>query len=206
MPVCQRQTGASTAWIDLYQASFPAEERAPVENIQRDLATGKRMLHQTLAESGEIACFSLTYTGFTSFIWLSYMATQPELRSGGVGTQHLLALLSQLEAEFPQRRGLLLEIESTLTPGLDEPTRTARQRRSRFYRRLGAKHMRPGLMYLMPSFVAGVEPIAAELLWYELGNWQVREQDLRATLPEIYTQIYGLAPGDPFIANMCAQF
>jgi GNAT superfamily N-acetyltransferase len=204
--LCVRScAGAEADWVRLYEESFPAEERASIETLRRDIVAGKRQLHRTLDESGKLLCFSLIYTAFDDFVWLSYIATAPDNRSQGIGSQHLLSLLSQIERELQGRTALVLEIESPETPGLDPSTSIIRRRRLDFYLRHSAKRMPDGKRYVMPNFVPGLPALPAELLWLELSG-ATKQINLAEITPLIYSKIYGLGPCDPLITEVAGQF
>jgi hypothetical protein len=204
--LCQRSAAGKEAdWVRLYEESFPAEERASVETLRQDIVSGKRQLHRTVDETGKLLCFSLIYTAFDDFVWLSYIATTCDTRSKGVGSQHLLALLRKIESEFKGRAALVLEIESPEVQGLDPEATSVRRRRLDFYVRHSAKRMPDGKRYVMPSFVAGTPALPAELLWLELTGAS-KQVNLAEMIPQIYSKIYGLGHNHPLVVEIAGQF
>jgi hypothetical protein len=203
LTLCEQSSGNEGDWVAVYESSFPADERVAVDVIRRDLSTGRRLLHRSLSASGELLCFSLVFTELTEFVWLSYIATVPNKRSQGIGAKHLLKLISLMQAKFPEKKALLLEIES-ISAAQNEAARVERQRRLTFYQRLGAERL-SNVQYLMPNFVEGKDPIAAELMWHEFYPGAVKRGTLRDGIREIYEKIYGLAPSDPLIDQITNQ-
>ncbi|HEY9786385.1 MAG TPA: hypothetical protein V6D17_13340 [Candidatus Obscuribacterales bacterium] len=197
--LCLPSGGLEEDWVSLYQASFPAEERVDPAVLRKDIADGKRLLHRTLDSAGSLLCFSLTFVGLEEFVWLSYIATDPLQQSRGIGTMHMKELLSMLAARYSDRQGLLFEIEST-------NVEHANNRRLQFYLRLNAKRMPQGVSYLMPSFVDGGEPIAAELLWIEFGHSTVELRTVQSAIAEVYEKIYHLGPNNKVVQTVLSQF
>src|SRR5271170_5194276 len=124
--LCQPSTGQEDDWKNLYESSFPQDERMAVAELRRLLSNGSMMLHKTVNKTGELLCFSLTFPVPNSdFVLLSYIATDPTKRSGGFGSKHMKRLIEILKAQYPNHLGLFLEIESTREPGLDPATHKA---------------------------------------------------------------------------------
>ncbi len=199
----QRSSAVQADWVKLYEESFPAAERASIEQISIDLKSGKQQLHLTLDEEEQLVCFSLIHTDFDNFVWLSYIATVPNRRSQGVGAKHLSELIADIRRQFPERNALLLEIESTKESAIKPQKAILRKRRLNFYLRLGAKQMPEKMRYLTPTLIAGELELEADLLWFELSGAKV---DLATILPQTYTTIYGLNVDDPLIAEVIGQF
>jgi len=203
--LCQPSTGQEDDWKNLYESSFPQDERMAVAELRRLLSNGSMMLHKTVNKTGELLCFSLTFPVPNSdFVLLSYIATDPTKRSGGFGSKHMKRLVEILKAQHPNHLGMFLEIESTREPGLDPATHKARQRRLDFYQRLGYKRLCK--KYLMPSMVPGNPPRQGELMWIEFGTKVIDDTVLARVLLEIYEKAYQLKATDPLVQTVLAQF
>lgn len=203
--LCLPSAGQEDDWKNLYESSFPVDERMPVGEIRQMLQRGAILLHKTLNKSNELLCFSLTFSAPSSdFLLLSYIATDPTKRSGGFGSKHMRRLIEILKALYPNHMGLFLEIESTKETGLDAATQKARVRRLDFYQRLGAKRLCK--KYLLPSMVAGTPPRQGELLWFEFGVKLIDDPVLAKVIAEIYEKAYNLPAGDPLAQSVLSQF
>jgi len=203
--ICQQSTGQEDDWKNLYESSFPQDERMTVEEIRQLLGKGSMQLHKTLNKQNELLCFSLIFFPQSDFVLLSYIATDSTKRSGGFGSKHLKRLVEQLKAQYPNYLGLFLEIESTKEPGLTPEAKKVRDRRLSFYQRLGAKRMCKH--YLWPNMTpGGGTPRQGELLWIEFGARTVDDSVLTRVIREIYERAYNLAPTDPLIQQVLAQF
>lgn len=201
--LCQPSTGQEDDWKNLYESSFPQDERMTADDIRQHLSKGTMTLHKTLNKNGELLCFSLVFP-VSDFVLLSYIATDPTKRSGGFGSKHMRRLVEILKAQYPNHLGMFLEIESTKEQGLDPATQKARLRRLDFYQRLGAKRLCKN--YLWPSMVPGASPRAGELLWVEFGGKVIDDSVLPRVILEIYERAYLLQASDPIIQKVLAQF
>jgi hypothetical protein len=201
--LCQNSNGQEDDWKNLYEISFPDDERMPVQEIRQLLGNGKMQLHKTLNKTNELLGFSLTFFPGSDFVLLSYIATDPTKRSGGVGSKHLKRLVDLLKAQFPTHLGLFLEIESTKEAGLDAEVQKMRNRRLAFYQRLGAKRLCKN--YLMPSMVPGGKERPGELLWIEFGS-PIDDSSVEHVIRDIYQHAYNLPATDPRVQQVLSQF
>lgn len=202
--LCQPSTGQEDDWKNLYESSFPQDERMPAEEIRQLLNKGQMILHRTLNKQGELLCFSLIFP-ITDFTLLSYLATDPTKRSGGYGSKHMKQLIQLLKAQYPGHLAVFLEIESTREKGLDPEAQKLRNRRLDFYQRLGAKRFRKN--YFCPNLgQPGGAPRAAELLWIEFGTQTVDDAILARVIKEIYERAYQLPSADPLVQQVLGQF
>ncbi len=201
--LCQTSTGQEDDWTKLYETAFPADERSPIEDLRKLIASGSMLLHKTVNKSDELLCFSLVNV-MSNFALLAYIATDTTKRSSGVGSKHMKQLIQTLRAQYPTFTALFLEIESTKEAGLDAETLKMRTRRLSFYQRLGAKRLKQ--KYGMPSYAKKGSKAAGELLWIELSNSCVFEADLPNVITEIFQKGYGLPSTDANVQAIIAQW
>jgi GNAT superfamily N-acetyltransferase len=159
-------------WLNLYELTFPPEERFLAGELLRLLQDpARRPLHHWLAliEAGQ----RLTGLGLwqslpevaTAYLW--YLAVQPGLRGGGLGAALYQSILASALETHPL---LIFEVElPELAP--DEAARQLRERRIAFYRRQGARllggvhyletvgpHLPPVPMHLMAQGRGTLDP------------------------------------------------
>src|SRR5450432_3593629 len=130
--LCLQSNGSEDDWKNLYEASFPQDERMSVKEVRTLLANGIMLLHKTTDAQGALLCFSLT-TVLSNTSLLAYIATDQTKRSSGVGSKHMKALIDLLKKLYPTYLGLFLEIESTKEKNLSADEDKARKRRLAFY-------------------------------------------------------------------------
>lgn len=148
-------------------------------------------------------CFSVVDILPNRFGLLTFIATARDRRSKGVGSAHMLRLIKILKESYPDHVGLFLEIESVrpdFLAGLDADSQSERRRRLAFYERVGAR--RYDGEYRILSFLPGVEPIPAELLWFEYGDKPLDREDVKQVIRDIYEKIYERVPQDPAIERV----
>lgn len=201
--LCQVSTGHEQDWKDLYNTSFPADERTPLEELQRLLDSGSILLHRTTNKAGELLCFSIVYP-MSNFALLSYIASDSTKRSTGIGSKHMKRLLEILKSKYPEFLGLVLEIESTRQVGLDAADKTARQRRLAFYQRLGAKRL--CRTYVWPSYAQKGSYRLAELMWFDFEPATIDDPHLPGIVKELYMKGYGAQDDDPILEMVIHQF
>lgn len=201
--LCQVSTGQEQDWKDLYNSAFPADERTPLEELQRLLDAGSILLHRTTNKAGELLCFSIVYP-MSNFALLSYIASDSTKRSTGIGSKHMKKLLEILKSKYPEFLGLVLEIESTRQQGLEAADKTARQRRLAFYQRLGAKRL--CRTYVWPSYSLKGTYRLAELMWFDFDPKTIDDPQLPGIIKELYMKGYGASEDDPILELVTHQF
>jgi hypothetical protein len=187
--------------VRLYKQSFPAQEREPLERLNKLLSEGKLVCHCTLDEQNRLLCFTLVSLA-EYFAFLAYMATDPATRSSGIGTQHIKRLIALLKSQFPHHIGLFLEIEAT-APAIevlsDEDRRT-RLRRRAFYERAGARVLcQKG--YIALNFSDPQKEWEAELLAFEFGQ-PVNVLKLLCVIRDIYQRFYQIPEDDQLVLRV----
>ncbi len=202
--LCQPGIGLEDDWVPVFENSFPAEEKVPVERLRSDFARGIRHMYRTLNVGGELLCFSITRV-FNQFTWLSYLATNPARRSTGIGSLHLKKLIEVAGGNYSSDF-LFFDMESPTVRGLDRAMVRMRERRLRFYLKLGASVLPGRLRYVMPNFIAGQPPIPARLAWFELKGRSATSADFQNVITQVYQNIYGLASDDRLLQRMLAKF
>lgn len=201
--LCQVSTGQEQDWKDLYNSAFPADERTPIEELERLLEAGSILLHRTTNKADELLCFSIVYP-MSNFALLSYIASDATKRSTGIGSKHMKRLLEILKSKYPEFLGLVLEIESTRQQGLETADKTARQRRLAFYQRLGAKRL--CRTYVWPSYALKGTYRLAELMWFDFDPATIDDPQLPGIIKELYMKGYGAQEDDPILELVTHQF
>jgi GNAT superfamily N-acetyltransferase len=123
---------------DIYEAGFPAAERAPFEDLL-DVRTDERMQFLLDGDAGADAVLGVVLVrdlGETDWTFLRYFVVAADRRGHGVGGRLWSALCRDLAARG--RRRLLFDVEDPDDPAADRHEVDERWRRVRFYRRAGA--------------------------------------------------------------------
>lgn len=208
--VCKDGSTENDEWIRLYQQAFPDDERQSVDEIKLCLTEGSMELDETRDEHDRILCMTITEVfrprhHHPPFLLACYTAVDQEYRGVGIGSVHRRRLADLLHSEYSHYLGIFTEIESTKVSGLPAEVMDIRQRRKRFFLKLGLVPI--DIDYYFPSTIPGAEPIAGELLWVPFEQSSTVSQDqLCSILERVYISGYGLRADDPFIARMLSQF
>lgn len=208
--VCKDGSTDNDDWVKIYESSFPDDERQSVDELKFYLAEGSMELDETRDENDRILCMTITEVfrprhNHLPFLLACYTAVEHDYRGLGIGSVHRTKLDDLLQSEYPRYAGIFSEIESTSVSGLSPEAMDIRQRRKRFFLKLGLQPL--PVDYYFPSTISGGEPLAGELLWvpFQPGA-SLTQSDLCDVLERIYIDGYGLRADDPFIAEMLGQF
>jgi GNAT superfamily N-acetyltransferase len=190
-PLAASDQGSFDDLFRIYTESISPREQKPRPMIA---AMASRPDYQILlARRNDVVIgFSVLFRpAEESFCLLEYMAVDAGQRNGGVG-----AALFQYTVRIAGTP-VLLEVDDATSPA---PDLAIRQRRQRFYRRLGCRRVE-GLSYQLPwpglpamDLMVHLPPSMSEISKSRLEHW----------LQVIYQQVYRRSPEDPLIARMMA--
>jgi GNAT superfamily N-acetyltransferase len=183
----------------IYAESVEAREQKPRKQIAAMAA--RRDYEILLAKrAGRVIGGSVLFLpAGEPFCLLEYMAVQAEHRSTGVGAalfRRSLEAARSVQGESP----VLLEVDSDRSPS---PDQAIRQRRQRFYRRLGCTRV-AGLSYLLPLPAAGPPPEMDLLIHLPSAMPSLPKASLERWLGVVYERVYGCPADDPRIGRMLA--
>ncbi len=155
---------------NLYENSFPAEERRPWQEVVRLLDGENRFSMLAITADGSFVGF-ITLWQLSAAVYGEHFAVAPELRGAGIGGDVLNTLLPRLAKPFV---------------GEVEPPETGpiARRRIEFYARHGL-HTFPDFDYLQPPYAPGLP--AVRLLLISNSD----DLDLPTTAAEIHRTVYG---------------
>lgn len=183
--------------LEIYTASFPANERHSVDVIRERLARG-RYIFVVGKEREEIVFFALLWPLMGSeFVVLDYMATRSDRIGRGIGS----ALLNKITA-MPELAGkhLVMEVERPVA-GKNQGQAV---KRLEFYRRQGAKEL-TGVRYFMPGLAGGppTEMILMVLPPYDEGK--IDAAKVRRMILQIYQELYNREAEDSLLNSFAGE-
>ncbi len=179
------------AAIEIYQAAFPPSELIPIDVFARRVDRGTYQLW-VCQQDNRIAFMAILCEPIADrFVLLGYIATHPDYRSQGIGSDFFSEILPKLQQ---RSQSLLLEVENP-NDGDDLPLR---QRRVNFYRRLGARELQ-NVRYILPA-LSGGEPTEMILMVApaEEGD-RILGEEVRRLIIELYVRFYDRSPDDPLL-------
>lgn len=119
---------------ELYNSSFPAEERREFFELKQLISDDKLFINQILTDKNTVAGLYIFWK-FGEFIFVEHLAVNPELRGFGIGEGTLSVL---------QEQSKILILETEL------PVDEISKRRIKFYERNGFKLLQR--QYFQPSY------------------------------------------------------
>jgi GNAT superfamily N-acetyltransferase len=182
------------AAMEIYCLSFPENERQPVDKIEERVNAG--LSDMIVGEKdGKVAFMALLYPlRGTNFILLDYIATAPDYRNQGIGAEFLNNIINSNKADG---KYLILEVDD---PRFGD-NKDNRQRRVRFYQRLGAKILKD-VKYLLPPFLSDV-PTGMILMMLPAPKEMIINGALVINLiRQIYRELYGRAQDDELLRSI----
>jgi hypothetical protein len=208
--VCKDGTVEGAEWAEIYNISFPADERQDLDELRMCMKAGSMELDETRDQSGRILCMTVTevfrphHRNNVPFLLACYTAVVPEFRGLGIGSVHRNKLADLLRSEYDDYHGIFTEIVSTTATGFDEQEMEIRRKRKRFFLKLGLRPI--NINYEFPSAVDPTQYLQGELLWLPFSNdIALTRDDIADVLQRIYTQGYGMRANDPFVSRMLNQ-
>lgn len=170
--------------------SFPPEEREPCLAFLEPIENGRSTLYIARQEQKALAFTKLTRLGQFPVYFMEYLAVDRQSRNRGIGSQ-IIAFLRQ-DLQDQSHAGMLLEVEPPQSAqGSD---RQLRERRIRFYHRLGAARIEDHNAYRMPSAIDG-SSLWMQLMWLPVhaGCLPPASLSLQGLLQLIFQEAY---PGE----------
>lgn len=179
--------------LKIYTQAFPPNEIIPTETLAKELQNKPERIW--IAEfNNQIIAMALIYPFKTcNLTLLGYLATDPNFRSQGIGTQ----LLNTLTTHYPH---LLLEVEHP-NYGTNQQQR---QRRINYYRRCGAKQLK-NVQYILPP-LSGDTP--TEMLFFILPpppENTLTGSQIKAVIKELYIDLYNQPKNHPLLSQLLNQ-
>lgn len=154
---------------ELFQSSFPVNERRPLESLKK-IISDEHDVYCDAVLKDIVFVGLLVYWDFSDFVYVEYLAVNPDIRGGGIGAR----ILSQLKDCV--RRPVVLEVE----PPLNELAK----RRIGFYERNGFVLL--DNEYFQPSY--GLMP-GLELKLMSSGKLML---DIPEVIDIIHRRVYGV--------------
>lgn len=156
---------------ELYEASFPIEERRDWALVQRPQRS-EFALYKMSDEAHSFIGFA-TLWHLPSCLYVEHLAIRADLRGGGLGTAVVQALLQESDSERP----LLLEVEPAEAGELAH-------RRIAFYERSGLQLL--PYDYIQPAYSDDLPEVVLRLM---CSRW-LEEHSCRQLIGDLYRVVY----------------
>lgn len=182
--------------IEIYNNSFPDNERRPVPYMIKMLETDQSYIYLIEIE-GEVAGMATVnpMTG-TNFYQLDYLAIEEKYRGLGIGNDFVEFLIDMARSE---NRSFIVEVEQ---PDCEDKGDN-KNRRIDFYLKLGAKEIK-NVYYALPDFDGkGAVPMTLLLMEYPADS--IKGTELFQLIELIYVDFYHRQPDDVILLKIKSE-
>lgn len=175
----------------IYLSSFPANERHPLDVVQRRVQSGQSRLFIATMAGEPIGMALLWDFDGIPFVLLDYLAMREDCRGRGLGSDFFRFLSDEIQETGKQ---VVIEVEH---PSFGN-NRAQRIRRIRFYLDNGAGILRDVPYWLPP--LDGTTPTEMLLLISPADEHRVYSQDdVHMLISRLYAELYGRDENDPLL-------
>jgi hypothetical protein len=181
----------------IYEEAFPARQRVPFAELVDGASSGDELALIGLEQGRPMGIAFLSRLDAVGHLVLEYYAVASDLRGGGRGQALWRAVHDELGREAP--RPVVLEVEDPAEPQIEPDEAAARERRVRFWERVGATAL-PLDGYVIPDMDGdGTEPM--RLMWVAArpGDRPPHDRELLDLVLALYESGYGLGSDDDLV-------
>ncbi len=164
----------------IYEASFPSNERQSKDTIKKRIEGNLYQMFIGRLKNKLVFMALLYPLKNTDFVLLDYMVTDENFRSKGIGAKFIKNILKKITPNY-----LILEVENPKYGANKEQ----RERRVKFYKRVGAKEMK-NVRYILPPLSGN---IPTEMVLMVLPNYdegKIDGQLVKKLVTQIYRELY----------------
>jgi len=196
----KRLTAQNTLTFDgfyaIYARAFPLSEQKSKETLLAMLDAPFYTIFLAYDDEKIVGFCIMYHPKKDDFFLLEYIAITPHIQAKGVGS-FLLQTSLNLLFETEGIRPVLIEIDSPEHPSSEQEIR---EKRERFYRKMGALKIEP-FDYILP-LQSNETPPPMELLLLHYPLKTLSKQTLKRWLEALYHDVYGCAKDDVRIEQM----
>lgn len=183
----------------IYAVSFPPSEQKPKEELVKMLHSPHYTVFIATIEAKSVGFCIFFHYEQTSFYLLEYMAVEPSKKGLGIGSKLFIYAADKIFGRYGVKP-MLIEIDS---PQEKNEEQSLRERRERFYKKLGCRKIEP-FDYILAIKSSQVAP-SMQLLVYHNGILDISKPQLKEWLEDIYVFVYGCAKDDERIGKMLSD-
>lgn len=171
--------------FEIYESSFPANERQSLDTINFRLKIGKEVLFAAILKNEIVGIGFLFDLIGSDFLLLDYLAVKESHRGKQIGE----ALFSQLKgyAEL-RKKHLLMEVDD---PAYGDD-KINRHKRIAFYQKNGA-HWLKDVKYILPALDGSEQTEQILMLVPQNYKSEFSGEEIKALVKLLYTELYGIS-------------
>jgi GNAT superfamily N-acetyltransferase len=188
--------------LDIYKSSFLQNETRPIEKVVQMLKKDENYHLFIYLNDNSVVGISLMYIFRSLSIgFLDYLAITPNYHRRGIGKEFFEFTFEKFRSDVYNGIGLLIEVQKENVLDLEE--RNLREKRIRFYMRLGAKIM-DGVNYILPPIQPSFGSEEMYLMIRPLGETHyLSKEPVLQYIEAIYSTIYQYQDND--LLNLISQ-
>jgi hypothetical protein len=190
-PVIPNQTEFYSACMQIYQNSFPANERHPEDAILRRIEMGSTQMYAG-SKDGQILCMAILwdFKENDKFVLLDYIAVGKDFRGMHIGSSflHYLAALIHTQGKL-----MLMEVED---PNYGE-NKLEKIKRVHYYLNNKASILK-GVNYYLPA-LDNTNPTEMILMLLGAQEEELSGQLVKSIIEELYIKLYQKPKSDPLL-------
>lgn len=180
--------------VEIYNNSFPIEERHSVERIKERIDSGKEETFCLKSDSEVIGIFLIWNLNLQNYYVLDYYAIKQSKRGLGYGTYFLEELIKLFERADGK---IIIEIEDYIPEQINDN----KTQRAKFYRNLGFLEVQ-NYDYTMPSIENKPEVKMRLMISSMKDKKSLSADELKSIIAALYLQMYYLDKNSTFFAQI----
>lgn len=192
----QKDKDGFDSFYAIYAISFPLSEQKSKEELLRMLHSPDYTIFISKAEAIIIGFCIIFHCEQTSFYLLEYMAVKSAKKGIGIGSKLFIHAANKIFGSYGVKP-MLVEIDS---PKEKNEEQGSRERRERFYKKLGCRKIEP-FDYILALKNNQIVP-SMQLLVYHNDMQNILKPQLQKWLEDIYVFVYGCTKDDERISKM----
>ena len=171
--------------FEIYESSFPANERQSLDTINFRLKIGKEVLFAAILKKEIVGIGFLFDLLGSDFLLLDYLAVKQNHRGKQVGER----LFSHLKTYSENRKKhLLMEVDD---PEFGDD-KTQRHKRIAFYQKNGAQWLKD-VKYILPALDDSEQTEQILMLVPQNSKSEFSGEEIKALVILVYSELYGIS-------------
>lgn len=180
-------------WWQIYESSFPPEEREPREVLIRGANPELGRVIEAQCDGKTVGIATLSFLKTIQAIFLVYLAVRNDIRGEGIGKYLFKEACNISTGSLAEQGyspcGVIWEVEMPNETGITPAQQTLRKRRIEFFERLGGELLTMDFQYHQPPLEGGLSAVPLDLMAYRL-NGSVLFPDAHEIVKSIYQEKY----------------
>jgi len=185
-----------TETLRVYIENFPEFERKPLSVLQEKIINGLFRLYVGSLKEQVVSMALIQSIQNTSYVLLAYIAIDRKYQGKGIGSRFIKYLLRVIK-EQSLGKYLLMEVEN---PQFGEK-RVEKEKRVRFYKKLGAKELKDVKYYFPDQPETGLIEMIL-MVFLESDTDKLEGDFVKNLIKKIYLELYEQEPDNTLLQKI----